>query len=227
MVSISIYLPKVPGHRNGGTMCPLICLFVPVAVGEGSFSVRSDFNGLCNFSDHWWHIHDLEGSGEQLREFILTLNNWTIHLTDKWDKEKVDFLDVVIKCDVSCFLQTNIYRKEMSMNSFLYAKSSHPKQKIQAIPTGQLLRMRWICLSDTDFKNKSKIWNNDFWTEDIARNLSIKHIEGQKKPSHSILLHTNKVLIMDPKAKFITNSQSKWDLIVSILANFTFKPSSG
>lgn len=53
-------------------------------------------------------------------------------------------------------LQTNIYRKPTSTNSFLHWQSHHPPALKNGIPIGQHLRARRNCSTEVDFQNECR-----------------------------------------------------------------------
>lgn len=64
------------------------------------------------------------------------------------------FLDIKIRIDDLRQLQTDIYRKPTSTNSFLHWQSWHPPALKSGIPTGQYLRARRNCSSEEEFKKE-------------------------------------------------------------------------
>ncbi|OCU00126.1 hypothetical protein XELAEV_18005911mg, partial [Xenopus laevis] len=48
------------------------------------------------------------------------------------------------------------YRKDTGTNNLLHAKSQHPNNFIQGIPTGQYLRIKRICITTEEFKIEAK-----------------------------------------------------------------------
>lgn len=75
--------------------------------------------------------------------------------------DKVHFLDVTIMLKESQ-LTTTIYSKPTDSHIYLNTSSSHPEHVIKNIPKGQLLRLRRICSSTTDFIQQCNIYINYF-----------------------------------------------------------------
>lgn len=98
---------------------------------------------------HLWgrYIDDIiflwQGFNEGLTQLMhsLNINDYNIRLTYKTSKTKMEFLDVLCEVDTEGFIHSDLYRKDTSVNSFLHARSAHPKHLIDNIPTGQFLRI--------------------------------------------------------------------------------------
>ncbi|CAJ0932124.1 unnamed protein product, partial [Ranitomeya imitator] len=76
------------------------------------------------------------------RDLFLSDRASSIDRVPLWTRKTVEFLDVLVKRDSGDMIQTDIYRKPTSTNTLLHASSAHPGHVIQAVPTGQFLRLR-------------------------------------------------------------------------------------
>ena len=72
--------------------------------------------------------------------------NFEIHQST----EKVNFLDVNVLLKDG-YITTSIFSKPTVSHIYLDVTSCHPEHVIKNIPKGQLLRLRRICSSTTDF----------------------------------------------------------------------------
>ncbi|XP_071999452.1 uncharacterized protein [Engystomops pustulosus] len=136
----------------------------------------------------------------ELQSFFSTLNNnpYNIRLTYHADKTSVAFLDVTITKYTDGFLQTNVYRKETSVNSLLHATSSHPIQTVRAIPTGQFLRIRRICSSDDDFEIQADDLKNRFRQRGYSnRSLKLAYWRAKRTARQTLLSPKEKPAIPD------------------------------
>ncbi|CAJ0924165.1 unnamed protein product [Ranitomeya imitator] len=99
-----------------------------------------------------------QGTEKDLLKFIdeLNVNDSNIKLTCHYSRERVDFLDVCIRRDGDGFLQSDLHRKETSVNSLLHSTSAHPRHLKNSIPYGQLLRAKRICSEDTLYQKQAE-----------------------------------------------------------------------
>ncbi|XP_072000593.1 uncharacterized protein [Engystomops pustulosus] len=70
-------------------------------------------------------------------------------------RNDIEFLDVLFDVDENGLIRSDVYRKKTSTNSLLHASSSHPAKLIRSIPTGQFLRIRRICSTDSNFEKQA------------------------------------------------------------------------
>ncbi|XP_075712988.1 uncharacterized protein LOC142749184 isoform X2 [Rhinoderma darwinii] len=84
--------------------------------------------------------------------------------------------------------KTDLYRKATSTNSLLHATSSHPRHVIEAIPTGQFLRVKKICSTSEDFKIRSKELKGRFAQRGYShRNIRQALHRAQQTPRDQLL----------------------------------------
>lgn len=185
----------------------------------------SDHEGVAMDRVIFWtrYIDDIfmiwQGSSSELHEFIerLNSNSYNIRLTYKWNHEKVDFLDVIVKRDSLGYLQSDVFRKETSVNSLLHATSSHPIQTINAIPTGQYLRMRRICSSEEDFARQANDLQQRFLNRGYSRRSTKRAYKRALNCTHRELIHKKKTHKPEQKVRFITDYHSRWSTMREIV----------
>ena len=79
-----------------------------------------------------------------------------------YSQDTVNFLDCTVRIKNGEF-ETELYTKETDAHLYLLSSSCHPKHTIKAIPKGQFIRIRRICLS-IDFYWKHANKYIDFFT---------------------------------------------------------------
>ncbi|XP_073508936.1 uncharacterized protein [Phyllobates terribilis] len=92
----------------------------------------------------------------------LNENDLIVKLTFKCGQHQMEFLDVMLDIDQDGFIHTDVFRKPTSVNSLLCAASSHPRNLVENIPTGQFLRIRRICSSDAKFETQADLLKHRF-----------------------------------------------------------------
>ncbi|CAJ0958129.1 unnamed protein product [Ranitomeya imitator] len=97
------------------------------------------------------------GDETSLSKFMqdLNSNSFNLKFTYLWDKTKINFLDITLCVAKDGSIETDLYRKETSVNSLLHASSAHNYSAIKAIPVGQFLRNRRICSTEARFEEQS------------------------------------------------------------------------
>ncbi|XP_075697341.1 uncharacterized protein LOC142662932 [Rhinoderma darwinii] len=136
------------------------------------------------------HADGLQAGTEvQLIQFMqdLNKNDLNIKLTYVFDKRRVEFLDILIEADETGHLQTDVFRKKTSVNALLHATSAHSQSTIDAVPTGQFLRMRRICSSNVNFERQSSDLRERFL--DRGRYAVVFPSEVYTKQSELVCLH--------------------------------------
>ncbi|MEE6525000.1 hypothetical protein FKM82_024764 [Ascaphus truei] len=74
----------------------------------------------------------------------------------------INYLDITLFIDVTGEIQTDIYRKQNSRNTFLKADSNHPRSLIRGIPNGQFLCLRRLCSNEDSFHQQATELANRF-----------------------------------------------------------------
>lgn len=97
-------------------------------------------------------------------EFVANLahNEYNLKFTSKCNPPEVTFLDLVIQLGEDHTIKTKLYRKPTSTNSFLHAKSFHPRPLVHNVAVGQYLRACHNCTDDNDFEREAVILMNMF-----------------------------------------------------------------
>ncbi|CAJ0947977.1 unnamed protein product [Ranitomeya imitator] len=110
------------------------------------------------------------------------------------------------------------FAKKTAVNSVLHASSAHPKHVINAIPTGQFLRLRRLCSSFDDFKLRADDMKKRFVDRGYS-NRSIKkaYYRAIKTERESLIFPKHK-LQKDTKVRLITEYHSQWDAMRDILS---------
>ena len=121
-------------------------------------------------------------------------NHRTIKFTAKISKDSVSYLDVLVRRNVGV-LETDLFCKSTDTHQYLQKSSCHPCHVKKAIPYGQALMSRRICLDEKKFRTRSEElvgwlvdrgYKEDFVREQIgkASNLDRAALFDQKS-SHS------------------------------------------
>ena len=64
--------------------------------------------------------------------------------------------------DVNNNIQTTLYRKLSDQQAFLHAKSEHIRSLKSSIPYSQVLRLKTICFTSTEFHKNCAIIKQEF-----------------------------------------------------------------
>ncbi|XP_077106895.1 uncharacterized protein LOC143764801 [Ranitomeya variabilis] len=73
----------------------------------------------------------------------------------KMSHTSIDFLNIQIHKGEDGFLQSDLYRKETSVNSLLHASSTHPRHLKDNITYGQFLRAKFICSEKCSYQKQA------------------------------------------------------------------------
>ena len=97
-------------------------------------------------------------SEQELLDFMSDLNKKhpSIKFEFKYSQTKIEFLDVLVHKDHNNMLQATIYRKQTDRQSYLDARSEHPKLLEDNMPYSQALRIKRICSSQQILKSHRK-----------------------------------------------------------------------
>ncbi|CAJ0961224.1 unnamed protein product [Ranitomeya imitator] len=153
-----------------------------------------------------------QGPEQDLLDFIglLIHNPYNIKLSHKYSQTSIDFLDIEISGFPGGCLETNVYRKDTAVNSFLHASSSHPQPLISSIPVGQFLRAKRICSSEENFKEQANILTTRFQERGYS-NRSIKRgLKRAEKANRTELLKQRTKTTHDAPVRFITTYNNGW-----------------
>ena len=94
---------------------------------------------------------------EELTQFITAVNSFHPALKYTWEisDTSLAFLDIKISIEGNG-LCTSVYYKPTDSHSYLLYSSSHPSHVKNSIPFSQFLRIRRLCIDDSDFSEKSE-----------------------------------------------------------------------
>lgn len=97
----------------------------------------------------WTHGRD------KLNAFIQHANNChpTIQFTATVSDTSISFLDTKITLNNNK-LHTTLFKKPTDKHQFLHFESHHPRHCKNAIPFSQIVRLRRLCMNDTDYNQK-------------------------------------------------------------------------
>ena len=105
------------------------------------------------------YIDDCIGatSREELTQFITAVNSFHPALKYTWEisDDSLSFLDIKVSIEGNG-LCTSVYYKPTDSHSYLLYSSSHPSHVKNSIPFSQFLRLRRLCIDDSDFSHKSE-----------------------------------------------------------------------
>ena len=117
---------------------------------------------------HLRYIDDIfmiwTGTKQELLMFLGKLNSKlkTIKFEHNISNSNISFLDTLIYKDKSNTLQTTLHQKPTDQQSHLHAYSNHPKSHKRSIPYTQVLRIKTICSTLTEYKKHCAILKQNF-----------------------------------------------------------------
>ncbi|KAM4044953.1 uncharacterized protein ACNLHF_008801 [Anomaloglossus baeobatrachus] len=161
------------------------------------------------------------GTGLELEDFVrrLNSNDRNIFLTHQIGQRSIDFLDIRISIELGGAVSTTIFRKSTAVNSLLHATSGHPRSTVDAIPTGQFLRLRRLCSSGNAFETESSDMRERFISRGYS-NRSIKRGYQRAKSSNRDQLLSGRASTVKPTgyvARFISTYCRQWEQIRGVL----------
>ncbi|KAM4044171.1 uncharacterized protein ACNLHF_008225 isoform 1-T2 [Anomaloglossus baeobatrachus] len=162
-----------------------------------------------------------QGGQEELERFMcsLNVNNSNIKLTYNCSPSSIEFLDIRIMRGVDGSLVTDIFRKGTAVNSLLSAKSSHPPQVINSIPTGQFLRARRVCSDNVLFEGQAADLRRRFKSRHYSdRSIESGYERARHTPRDNLLKPS--VRRSDQKVRFITAYHSQWREMNEVVARY-------
>ena len=110
--------------------------------------------GYARYIDDVWFV--FSANFEMLQEFMSYINTRlpSIKFTLESSLETVNFLDVSVR-KTSTGIQTTVYRKPTDRNNYLHFSSYHPGSLKRGLPYSQMLRLKRICNTESEFENQS------------------------------------------------------------------------
>ena len=105
-----------------------------------------------------------KGTKAELMTFMKDLNEKykTIKFNFQVSTRKIAFLYAMSYKDVNNNTQTTLYRKLSDQQAFLHAKSEHIRSLKSSIPYSQVLRLKTICFTSTEFHKNCAIIKQEF-----------------------------------------------------------------
>ncbi|OCT95583.1 hypothetical protein XELAEV_18013271mg [Xenopus laevis] len=149
--------------------------------------------------------------------FVDKLNSNSINLkvTAEINRDAINFLDIRIYRDNNNDVQTTVFRKDTATNNLLHAKSQHPSSLIQGIPTGQYLRVKRICSTETDFKKEADKLYLRF------KQRAYSHNSLKRAYKRALGADRNQLLI--PKKHNEAHKANKSTKIIRFIGNYSFE----
>ena len=114
-------------------------------------------------------------TGTKQELLIFSENSNTKHERIKFEhnisRSKISFLDALIYKDKKITLQTTLYQKPTDQQFYLQANSDHPKSLKRSIPYSQVLRIKTICSTLTEYKKHCAIPKPNFIERGYEENI--------------------------------------------------------
>ncbi|OCT67299.1 hypothetical protein XELAEV_18038584mg, partial [Xenopus laevis] len=143
----------------------------------------------------------------------LNCNNINLKVTAEINRDAINFLDIRIHRDINNEVQTTVFRKDTATNNLLHAKSQHPSSLIQGIPTGQYLRVKRICSTQTEFKREADKLYKRFKQRGYSHN--------SLKRAYKRALEADRNQLLIPKKSKETNEPN--NKIMRFIGNYCFE----
>ena len=116
----------------------------------------------------WYRFIDdiffvFDGNSEMLNGFLLYMNSRlpSIKFTLEASQQTVPFLDVSVT-KKNGDIETTVYRKKTDRNNYLHFSSYHPASLKRGLPYSQMLRLKRICSTESEFEGQSNEMCNRF-----------------------------------------------------------------
>ncbi|OCT99589.1 hypothetical protein XELAEV_18005372mg [Xenopus laevis] len=122
---------------------------------------------------------------------------------------QLNFLDIRIYRDFNNDVQTTVFRKDTATNNLLHAKSQHSSTLIRGIPTGQYLRVKRICSTQTEFKKEADKLYQRFKQRGYSHN--------SLKTAYKRALEADRNQLLIPNKSKETNKSNK---IIRFIGNY-------
>ncbi|KAM4795913.1 dynein axonemal heavy chain 9-like [Rhinophrynus dorsalis] len=185
---------------------------------------------LSDLSTHaliWFrYIDDLlilwDDSEESISQFVSCLNHNqnNLRLTMEKSLSSVNFLDITIFKNNHGYLSTDLYKKPTATNSLLHRTSFHPRSVLEAIPTGEFLRLRRNCSDDRLYETRVVELKNRFKQRGYGSTTIKKAAKrANSTPRHLLISDKNfKVNGTDTRpVRFIGTFNNQWETVRKIL----------
>ena len=164
---------------------------------------RPYIKGFVRYIDDLFFV--FSANSEMLQEFMVYMNSRlpSIKFTLEASLESVTFLDVCVK-KTTRGLQTTVYRKPTDRNNYLHYSSYHPTGLKRGLPYSQLLRLKRICDTESDFVSQSTEMCNRFRDRGYKEDILTKSLTRIKPLDRTSLLAPKSSLV--PKSSPIVMS---------------------
>ncbi|CAJ0948394.1 unnamed protein product [Ranitomeya imitator] len=139
----------------------------------------------------------------------LNTNESNIKLTYKAGRQNMELLDVLFNVDDEGWILTDVHRKPTSVNTLLHAESSHPKNLINSIPTGQFLRMRRICSDENKFETQASDLRKRFLNRGYSDKVIQRGYRRAKFTKRSDLFYQHKIPKENDIVRFISTFNAR------------------
>ncbi|CAJ0958412.1 unnamed protein product [Ranitomeya imitator] len=163
-----------------------------------------------------------KGTEKDLLKFVgeLNTNDSNIKLTCHYSRDSVDFLDVRIHKGEDGLLQSDLHRKETSVNSLLHSTSAHPRHLKNSIPYGQFLRAKRICSQEASYQKQAEDISNRFMDRGYSSRI-VRRCKGRaSRIDKANLLKTKKESQTSNQVRFIATYSSKSTMVREILSKY-------
>ncbi|OCT70398.1 hypothetical protein XELAEV_18037316mg [Xenopus laevis] len=155
------------------------------------------------------------GTPEKFHRFVDELNSNSINLrvTAEINRDIINFLDIRIYRDINNNnVQTTVFRKDTATNNLLHANSQHPSSLIQGIPTGQYLRVKRLCSTQTDFKKEAdKLY---------VRFKQTGYSHNSLKKAYKRALMADRNLLLVPKKSVATSKPTNTNKVIRFIGDY-------
>lgn len=187
-------------HQQRGTAMGTTCAPTYANLFLGWWESQIVFSDdLITYTSHilFWgrYIDDIliifwDGTERHFHDFVSALNsnNIGMHFTSEINPTSINFLDLTISLVGDGSVQTRVYRKETSTNSFLHWDSAHPVPLKRGIPVGQYLRARRNCSNESSFVDEcNKLYNKFIQRGYPKKTLHRAYARAKATPRKSLL----------------------------------------
>ncbi|XP_053574929.1 uncharacterized protein LOC128664189 [Bombina bombina] len=117
------------------------------------------------------------GTEEEALSFVSLLNENSVGIkfTSEFNKTSINYLDVTLTGMNNSHVSSRVYRKPITGNTLLHAKSNHPKRVFKSVLKGQFIRLRRNCTTDKEYETQSLELEERFCERGYKRDLVSHH----------------------------------------------------
>ncbi|XP_053568734.1 usherin [Bombina bombina] len=147
-----------------------------------------------------------------------------LSFTFEWNQTSVNYLDVTLSFDASTRgVSSSLYRKPISGNTLLHARSSHPRHVFKGIAKGQFMRIKINCSREKDFLKESEVLKSRLKDRGYPKNLfnrAFSEVSAMDRKSVHGRQRENK-LMHHPSSKFkptlVTAFSNQFDKVCKVI----------